>query len=137
MGWEHFHLYKFEYNLCSFEYNGYSTPSTTLNELNMGKSSALYYLYDFGDAWEHTIELEKITPKTKRERIPYCLDGKRACPPEDCGGPWGYKHYLSALKSKKGSKYRDAIEVMGRHFDPEKFDKSAVNKEIVEWLKDE
>ncbi len=89
------------------------------------------------DNWEHTLELEKITPKTKREKTPYCMDGKRACPPEDCGGPWGYKHYLSALKSKKGSKYRDAVEVMGRHYDPKKFDKSTVNKESLQLLRDE
>ena len=103
----------------------------------MKKKSTLYYLYDFGDLWEHTIELEKLTPKAKREKIPYCIDGKRACPPEDCGGPWGYKHYLSVLKSKKGYKYREAIEVIGRHFDPKKFDRKTANTEIVELLSDE
>lgn len=137
MGWEHFHLYKFEYKWQCFEYDGNCSPSTTLEELNMVKGSSLNYSYDFGDNWEHTLELEKIIPKIKRERVPYCLDGKRACPPEDCGGPWGYKHYLSALKSKKGSKYRDAVEIIGRHFDPKKFDKSAVNKEIFDLLRDE
>ena len=69
MGWEHFHLYKFEYNWNSFQYNGHSSPSVTLSELNIKENSTLYYLYDFGDLWEHAIELEKIIPQTKREKM--------------------------------------------------------------------
>lgn len=43
---------------------------------------------DMGDIWEHTIQIEKALP-AEAGVIPRCIDGKRACPPEDCGGPWG------------------------------------------------
>jgi hypothetical protein len=49
------------------------------------------YTYDFGDGWEHKIILEKIIPPDKNTEYPKCLKGKRACPPEDCGGIWGYE----------------------------------------------
>jgi hypothetical protein len=44
------------------------------------------YLYDFGDGWEHKVELEKILPREAGVRYPICLGGERVCPPEDCGG---------------------------------------------------
>ena len=44
------------------------------------------YVYDFGDNWEHKIQLEKILPREKDIKYPICIKGKRACPPEDCGG---------------------------------------------------
>jgi len=49
------------------------------------------YTYDFGDNWEHWVVLEKILPKEKDIKYPICLAGKRQCPPEDCGGVWGFK----------------------------------------------
>ncbi|MBD3286010.1 plasmid pRiA4b ORF-3 family protein, partial [candidate division WOR-3 bacterium] len=52
------------------------------------------YWYDFGDDWMHTIKLEKILPREKGAEYPTCIAGKRACPPEDCGGPWGYAELL-------------------------------------------
>jgi hypothetical protein len=52
------------------------------------------YVYDFGDNWEHKIQLEKILPREKGVNYPICIKGKRACPPEDCGGIWGYAELL-------------------------------------------
>ena len=53
-----------------------------------------YYEYDFGDSWEHMIKLEKIIPRDKDTDYPKCIAGKRSCPPEDCGGVWGYEDFL-------------------------------------------
>ena len=56
------------------------------------------YSYDFGDGWVHEIQLEKILPREKDTSYPLCIDGKRACPPEDCGGVWGYPYADQLLK---------------------------------------
>ncbi|MBO8128150.1 MAG: plasmid pRiA4b ORF-3 family protein [Peptococcaceae bacterium] len=53
------------------------------------------YLYDFGDGWEHIVKLEKICPREKDKQYPVCIGGKRACPPEDCGGIPGYEMICS------------------------------------------
>jgi hypothetical protein len=55
------------------------------------KSPKASYTYDFGDNWEHWIVLEKILPKEEYTEYPLCIKGKRQCPPEDCGGVWGFE----------------------------------------------
>ncbi len=85
-------------------------------------NSKARYEYDFGDSWTHTIKLEKILPAVIGEKYPKCIAGKMACPPEDCGGVWGYYHYLSVLKDPKHEDYEEMSEWMDEDFDPEKFD---------------
>jgi hypothetical protein len=55
----------------------------------------LRYVYDSGDEWRHTLRLEQIVPGV--DDHPRCVAGARACPPESCGGPSGYRHLLRAL----------------------------------------
>ncbi len=55
------------------------------------------YEYDFGDGWEHRIRLESVRQLQPGEASPACLDGARACPPEDCGGPYGNQDLLDAV----------------------------------------
>jgi hypothetical protein len=57
------------------------------------------YVYDMGDNWGHTIQVEKVLDAEPGVRYPRCVAGKRACPPEDCGGPWGYGDFLQAIQS--------------------------------------
>ncbi len=80
------------------------------------------YIYDFGDNWEHRIKLEKILPKEKDVKYPRCIGGRRACPPEDCGGIWGYKEVLKAIKDPDNERYKEILEWVGDEFDPEHFD---------------
>jgi len=80
------------------------------------------YVYDYGDNWEHTVKLEKILPREESATYPRCVDGKRACPPEDCGGPWGYKELLEIIKDKNHEEYEEKMEWLGGEFDPEHFD---------------
>ena len=61
-------------------------------------------------------------------KYPRCLDGKRACPPDDCGGPWGYGDFLDAIADPKHPDHDDKIEWVGGKFDPEAFDLKKVNK---------
>ena len=76
------------------------------------------YTYDFGDDWEHIVTLEKILPRDKGVEYPRCFQGKRACPPEDCGGIWGYEEICQG-KSEFQDYYKD--------FDSEYFDVNKVH----------
>jgi len=85
------------------------------------------YLYDFGDGWDHSVKLEAILPREPRVRYPRCLDGARACPPEDCGGPPGYEQLCAALADPAGAD-EDAEELLEWFgpYDPEAFNPAKV-----------
>ena len=85
------------------------------------------YLYDFGDGWRHVVELEAILRPDDGARYPRCIDGERACPPEDCGGPPGYERLLDIISDAKHPEYeemyrwlRKAKGIRGK-FWPERF----------------
>ena len=84
------------------------------------------YTYDFGDDWEHRVLLEKILPRDEDARYPVCIKGKRACPPEDCGGVWGYEELLEALHDPDSAEDDELLEWLGEGFDPEYFDAKAI-----------
>jgi hypothetical protein len=79
------------------------------------------YLYDFGDDWEHTVNLEKVFPAEGGISYPRCVDGKRACPPEDCGGPFGYESLLEALADPNHESNALMLDWINEGFDPEYF----------------
>lgn len=91
---------------------------------------AINYNYDFGDNWQHRVELEKILSAEAGVEYPRCLDGRRACPPEDCGGYSGYEYLLKILKNPRDEEYRDVCEWLaiekGDEYDPEYFDSREV-----------
>lgn len=84
------------------------------------------YLYDFGDGWEHSIELEQILFKVEKRKYPICIAGERSCPPEDCGGVYGYEDLLEILKNPDHEEYKQMKTWAGRQFNPEKFDPKKV-----------
>lgn len=88
--------------------------------------SKMYYLYDFGDSWMHEIVLEEILPRETGQKYPLCQDGKRACPPEDCGGEPGYYNILEIIKNPKNKEYRGWLRWLGGKYDPEDFDPKKV-----------
>jgi hypothetical protein len=79
------------------------------------------YRYDFGDDWNHDVRLEKILPRKPDAIYPVCLAGSRACPPEDCGGTWGYEDMLQILEDPDHDEYEGTIEWLGEDFDPDEF----------------
>jgi hypothetical protein len=85
-----------------------------------------HYLYDYGDCWEHDIKLEKILPKDPKSKYPLCTGGKRACPPEDCGGVWGYSEFLEIIMDPNHERYEEMTDWLGGNFDPEHFDMNKV-----------
>ncbi len=84
------------------------------------------YLYDFGDGWEHKIKLEKILPVMPEFSYPLCIDGKRACPPEDCGGFSGYSRFLQIICDPNHEDHQSMLDWIGGEFDPEEFNPQEV-----------
>ena len=138
MGWTNSHMHHFKVDKT---YYGMSYPDDfdgttetknekkiTVGEVLSKPKAKIEYEYDFGDSWEHEILLEKIVPPEQRVKYPMCLGGKRACPPEDCGGVWGYANMLEVIKDPEHSEYEEMMEWLDEEFDPEAFSVEAVNK---------
>lgn len=84
------------------------------------------YLYDFGANWQHAVELEKVLPRDKGVKYPVCVGGERACPPEDCGGPYSYEELLEIVKDPTHEEYEEKRDWLGGDFDPDHFDPKEV-----------
>ena len=93
------------------------------------ENSKADYVYDFGDGWEHSIKLEKILPRETGVAYPRCIGGKRACPPEDCGGIGGYAEFLEAIGDPANELHEDMLDWVGGSFDPDDFDPNDVEFE--------
>ena len=91
------------------------------------KNSHAEYDYDFGDYWQHEILLEKILPGEAGVRYPLCIDGQRACPPEDCGGTDGYEDFLNIIMDPSHEEYEETLTWAGDEFDPEEFNPKKVH----------
>ena len=131
MGWYDSHLHQF---IVGETY--YGVPSidefselelkderrARLNQVLSKPKKKIIYEYDFGDGWEHEILLEKILQPDPAVRYPRCVDGARACPPEDCGGTGGYENFLVAIRDPDHEEHDEYLEWIGGEFDPEEFD---------------
>jgi len=95
-----------------------------------GESCKIDYVYDFGDKWQHTIELENILTAEQGIKYPRCVAGERNSPPEDCGGPHGYEGLLETLFDPNDPEHVSIVKwvdsVKGCTFDPEEFDPAEV-----------
>jgi len=137
MGWEDSHLHQF-----IIDGESYGTPSPddwepvtderrhTLNRIAPHEKMKFVYEYDFGDSWEHTILVEKILPAEAGKQYPVCLKGKRACPPEDVGGIWGYEDFLEALRDPGHEEHETYLDWIDGEFDAEEFNLDAVNSAL-------
>jgi hypothetical protein len=99
-----------------------ATDTTTVKPYVAPENRAFLYEYDFGDSWEHEIVVEKVLPAVEGIRYPICIAGKRACPPEDCGGVGGYERMLDIIANPKHEEHAEMLEWLGGSFDPEAFD---------------
>lgn len=137
MGWEDYHLHVFEIGGTSFgeldpDFDSIdkSERSAKLNRVVTGAGAKFIYEYDFGDSWRHEILVEKVLLPEAGVRYPVCVGGKRACPPEDCGGPWGYENLLEIIKDPEHEQHEEMMTWLGGEFDPEALDLDAVNREL-------
>lgn len=106
-----------------------------LSELAPTVKNKFIYEYDFGDGWEHLIEVVKIYPPAEGVKYPICLAGKLACPPDDCGGLGGYYNMLEVVKDPKHEDYENVLEWIGEDFDPERFDIDEINAALAREIK--
>ena len=137
MGWFGEHLYEFKVHGTSYgdpsvllEGEVVDEKAVNLNWLISQEQEKFLYIYDFGDYWEHDILIEKILPIEEGTHYPVCIDGKRACPPEDCGGTSGYDDLLKILKDPDNPEHEDKFEWLPGDFDAEKFDIEYVNRQL-------
>jgi hypothetical protein len=136
MGWTNSHLHHFmvhgEFYTQPNDWDDFGTDYTgmTIKDILPGLGQKIRYEYDMGDSWKHLIELEKIIEAEPNVTYPRCIKGKRACPPEDCGGIWGYMEMVEIMKDKSHEQYEDLLEWLGDELEPEAFDLNAINEEL-------
>jgi hypothetical protein len=137
MGWEDAHLYQFVVSGIRYgdprllgELDAEDVRTVPLATLGLREKLKCVYEYDFGDSWEHELLVEKILPRDEGKRYPVCLTGQRACPPEDCGGIWGYASFLEAIRDPEHPEHDEMLEWVGGEFDPDIFDLDEVNREL-------
>jgi hypothetical protein len=134
MGWTDSHLHQFMVGHTAygvpdpdFDLDVRSERTVPLSRVLQAPKDKIIYEYDFGDSWEHELLLEKVLAPDPAIRYPICVTGKRACPPEDCGGIWGYAELLEALASPNHPEHASMRDWVGDDFEPEAFDLEAVN----------
>lgn len=140
MGWLDYHLHEFEIlNPSTGSIVSIGLPDEDFGKrvlLGWNQKIADYftmenpsadYMYDFGDGWIHRVQLEKILPREQNVNYPVCIKGKRACPPEDCGGVGGYENFLEIINNPEHDEYEEMLEWVGGAFNPEHFDSREVN----------
>jgi hypothetical protein len=101
-----------------------------LDQVITGVGARFVYEYDFGDSWEHLLQIEKVLPPDTGVRYPVCLTGKRAGPPEDVGGVWGYEAFLEAIQDPAHPEHDEQLEWFGDDFDAEALDLESVNRDL-------
>ena len=142
MGWTDSHLHEFTIGKKRYtEYpeskeDGLVCGRFHLGDLIKQNRRNFHYLYDFGDSWEHELVLEDshyFDPELRTEII--CLEGERACPPEDVGGVPGYYEFCKAIKDKNHEEHETFMEWSGGDFNSEYFDCRIVNRELMKYLR--
>jgi hypothetical protein len=132
MGWQDSHLHVFTIGDESYG-DRHSVDDVadenrvTLNGLLRSPVVRFGYTYDFGDNWEHTVAFEKSEAAIEGVSYPVCIAGKRNCPPEDCGGVWGYEELLAILADPTHPEHAEQIDWIGEEFDPVAFDLELAN----------
>ena len=143
-GWEGYHMWVFEtssgrYGVADRELRIGNAWASRLDEVAPRPQVRFGYTYDFGDEWEHDILVEAVSDSEPGITYPRCLTGRRACPPEDCGGVWGYEDLLEILGDPAHEEHQDRLEWLGLdsadRFDPAAFDLAQANAALSD-LKD-
>jgi hypothetical protein len=149
MGWTNSHLHHFwvgeqlygdpllvQENFEDMEYE--DSTSTKLSAIlpRSGRRFAFEYEYDFGDGWRHEVLFEGCLRAERGKRYPVCIEGARACPPEDVGGTWGYQEFVEAMADPGHERHEEFRDWIGGSFDLEAFDPAAATREMRRGLPD-
>jgi Plasmid pRiA4b ORF-3-like protein len=137
MGWEDYHLHAFRAGGV-----GYAAPSlddelgyrdeaeVRLADLAM-TAKRFEYEYDFGDSWEHELVVEAREVAADDGVYPACVAGEGACPPEDCGGSYGFAEFKGLLAGPPSAEREEMLEWAGGDYDPGRFDLAAANAAVT------
>jgi len=141
MGWDQSHLHEFRVGQ-----QRYGAPDPTgggfgmedqiderkvrLHQVLSRVGAKAVYTYDFGDGWEHGIVVEKRLPVDPNLAYPACTGGRRACPPEDCGGIPGFYELLNAIRNPNHENREDLLDWLGGEYDPKAFSIETVNRAL-------
>lgn len=143
--WDNYHLFQFSPGSYGskpliaiphpeWEADVRDAEKVKLTEIFTTPGQKFVYIYDFGDDWFHQITLEEITPEKLLKAG--CLAGKGACPPEDCGGPWGYANLKAILEDPKDPEHKEMKEWLGlaknEKWDAHAFDLEVTGKRVSE-----
>jgi hypothetical protein len=145
--WWNYHLH--EFRIGGLRYGdpdsddwGHETSARTFDErevrlldLDREPGLTLTYLYDFGDDWHHTVEIETLLALDEAPRAATCVAGARARPPEDVGGVPGYERFLAVMADPDDPEHADLKRWCGGHFDPEWFDLPLTDKDVKNALR--
>jgi len=138
-GWHGGHMHVFETAYGDFgradrELGHRSDGSVTLEQVAPEVKDKIRYTYDFGDDWVHDIVVEKVLDPDPSTACPRCIGGKRAAPPDDCGGIWGYEELVEVLADPAHPAHQERLEWLGladaSQFAPDAFDVEAVNRRL-------
>lgn len=137
MGWLGGHLHVFDVDGTWYGSPDPDWPSDDLDEnqyrldeILTSVGDKMRWDYDFGDGWEHNVAVEKIFEAEPGVEYPICLAGRRACPPEDCGGPHGYGRLLEVLADPSHPEHQKLKEWAPIDFDPDYFDVEETSLEM-------
>lgn len=140
MGWQDYHLYEFRFgnvraSVPDGEYfilddTHFDARRKRLRSFGLERNDILGYLYDFGDDWMHTLRVMYPIYDLRDQPDYLCIDGGRACPPEDVGGAVGYAHFLQIISQPSHPEYEEMRTWSGGNFSPTLFDRDAVNEEL-------
>jgi len=149
MGWTNSHLHHFkvgeqlygdpvlmEENMEEMDYRDSTRTKLSAILPKTGKRFRFVYEYDFGDSWEHEVVFEGCPKAEAGRQYPICLEGERACPPEDVGGMGGYADFLEAIRDKTHEERAAMFEWVSGWFDPEEFDPVTATKSMKKGLPD-
>ena len=115
----------------------YDVPGSVRSESTrlasaLGSSRTMNYVYDFGDNWQHRIKVEKTLMPDPQLKLPLCVGGANAMPPDDCGGVYGYYDFVAAVSNPDHPEHAEMSEWIDRPWDPAAFSIDSANS----WLKD-
>ncbi|NLX24724.1 MAG: plasmid pRiA4b ORF-3 family protein [Lentisphaerae bacterium] len=147
MGWDGYHLHQFKQGNTFYlpepddeftGFGGFDTEDSSgvrIDQLLRTEKDKIEYEYDFGDSWDHEVLLEKVLEPAAGAVYPVCVKGKGACPPEDCGGLWGYYNLLEILGDPEDEEHEGMLAWAGGPIDPAAFDLDEANARLREWFK--